>query len=348
MFFIDKYAPKTAKSSLLHKDILKLLEFISKDDSIPHIIFYGNDGVGKRRIIKLFLEMLYGSEVNNLEDNNYVVSGSGNKVRDVIVKQSNYHIMIDPVDNNFDKYLIQDVVKEYAKRIQINLFKSNKIFKSVLINDLNNLSYYAQTSLRRTMEKYSGTCRFIMWCNSLSKVIEPLRSRCICIRISAPSKKEMLHLALKVSAKEKINLKLDDLNKIIKQSNGSIRKLLWKLNLIKSGQNNIFDTSYDETIEQIVNLIIKCNLSDIHNIRNLIYNLIITNIEPTHIFRNIFLKLCQKDISEKIKLKIINTASYYDHNLIRGRREIIHLEGFIINVMNLIISGSKKIEKNND
>ena len=228
MFFIDKYAPDTAKKSILHKDILKLLEFISKDDSIPHIIFYGNDGVGKRRIIKLFLEMLYGQDVNNVEENMYIVSGSGNKVREVYVKQSDFHIMIEPVDNNFDKYLIQDVVKEYAKRIQINIFKSKKIFKSVLINNLDNLSYYAQTSLRRTMEKYSGTCRFIMWCKSLSRVIEPLKSRCICIRISAPSNDELFKLALNISAKENLNLKLEDYSKLIKASNGSIRKLLWK------------------------------------------------------------------------------------------------------------------------
>ena len=339
MFFIDKYAPDTAKKSILHKDILKLLEFISKDDSIPHIIFYGNDGVGKRRIIKLFLEMLYGQDVNNVEENMYIVSGSGNKVREVYVKQSDFHIMIEPVDNNFDKYLIQDVVKEYAKRIQINIFKSKKIFKSVLINNLDNLSYYAQTSLRRTMEKYSGTCRFIMWCKSLSRVIEPLKSRCICIRISAPSNDELFKLALNISAKENLNLKLEDYSKLIKASNGSIRKLLWKLNLIKVGQtNNLYETPYDETIDKICDLIIKCDLLEMNNIRNLIYNLIITNIEPTNIMRNIFKNLCKKKLPEKVKHKIINSASYYDHNLIRRRREIIHLEGFIINTINLILN----------
>jgi len=339
MFFIDKYAPKTAKKSILHKDILKLLEFISKDDSIPHIIFYGNDGVGKRRIIKLFLEMLYGQDVNNVEENMYIVSGSGNKVKEVYVKQSDFHIMIEPVDNNFDKYLIQDVVKEYAKRIQINVFKSKKIFKSVLINNLDNLSYYAQTSLRRTMEKYSGTCRFIMWCKSLSRVIEPLKSRCICIRISAPSNDELFKLALSISAKENLNLKLEDYGKIIKSSNGSIRKLLWKLNLIKVGQNNNpYETPYEETIDKICDLILKCELTEINNIRNLIYNLIITNIEPTNIMRNIFKTLCKKNIPDKVKYKIINNASYYDHNLIRRRREIIHLEGFIISTINLIMN----------
>jgi replication factor C subunit 3/5 len=337
MFFIDKYAPKTAKDSILHRDILKLLEFISKDDSIPHIIFYGNDGVGKRRIIKLFLEMLYGKEVNNLEENIYTVSGSGNKVKEVSVKQSDFHIMIEPVDNNFDKYLIQDVVKEYAKRIQINIFKSKKIFKSVMINNLDNLSYYAQTSLRRTMEKYSGTCRFIMWCKSLSRVIEPLKSRCICIRISAPSTDELFKLALTISAKENLNLNLEDYGKIINKANGSVRKLLWKLNLIKAGQyDNKFETPYEETIDQITDLILKCDLCEINNIRNLIYNLIITNIDPSSIMRNIFISLCKKDLPEKIKYKIINNASIFDHNLVRRRREIIHLEGFIISTMNII------------
>ncbi len=337
MFFIDKYAPKNANESKLHKDILKLLDFISKDDSIPHLIFYGNDGVGKRRIIKLFLEMLYGELVNNVEENMYLVSGSGNKVKEVLVKQSDFHIMIEPVDNNFDKYLIQDVVKEYAKRIQINLFKSKKIFKSVMINNLDNLSYYAQTSLRRTMEKYSGTCRFIMWCKSLSKVIEPLKSRCICIRIGAPTNDELFKLALTVSAKENMNLKLEDYGKLLKSSNGSIRKLLWKLNLIKSGQKDEkYETPYDETIDQITNLILKCNLSEINNIRNLVYNLIITNIDPCNIMRNIFENILKKKLPEKVKFKIINSASVYEHNLVRRRREITHIEAFIIDTMNTI------------
>ncbi len=340
MFFIDKYAPKSIKDSLIHKDILKLLEFISKDDSIPHIIFYGNDGVGKRRIIKLFLEMLYGKEVNNIEDNNYTISGSGNKVKEVVIKQSDFHIMIEPDDKNFDKYLIQDVVKEYAKRIQINLFKSKKIFKSVIINNLDNFSYYAQTSLRRTLEKYSGTCRFIMWCKSLSKVLEPLKSRCICIRIGSPTFDELFKLALTVSAKENLDLKLDDYDKLIKNSNGSIRKMLWKLNLIKTNQNDgKYETPFEETIDQITSLILKCDIEEINNIRNLIYNLIITNIEPTNILRNIFISLCKKkSIPENKKIKIINMASIYDHNLARRRREIIHIEGFIINTMNLLLN----------
>jgi len=209
-----------------------------------------------------------------------------------------------------------------------------------MINNLDNLSYYAQTSLRRTMEKYSGTCRFIMWCKSLSKVIEPLKSRCICIRVGSPSTTELFKLSLHISAKENLNLTLEQHNNIITESKGSIRKLLWKLNLVKVGHYmiNKFETPYDETIEQITDHIILCDLGQIGNIRNLIYNLIITNIEPTNIMRKIFVSLCMRNLPDKVKYKIINSASIYDHNLVRRRREIIHLEAFIINTMNHILN----------
>ena len=120
MFLFDKYSLDKNKSRgniIFHQDILKFLETISKDESIPHIIFHGAEGVGKRTFINSFLEMLYGKSVNNLSEFIYIIKGSGGKENEIIIKQSNSHIVIDPGNNNFDKYLIQNVVKEYAKEI---------------------------------------------------------------------------------------------------------------------------------------------------------------------------------------------------------------------------------------
>lgn len=341
MFIIDKYAPKDYTKSKIHKNILDFLNHISKDDSIPHIIFYGEDGVGKKRIIKLFLEMIFGKTVNDIKETLYSVSGSGNKIKDVVIRHSDHHIIIDPVDNNFDKYLIQDVVKEYAKKIKTNIYnnnENNKLFKSILINNLDNLSYYAQTSLRRTLEKYSTSCRFVMWCNSLSRVIEPLKSRCICIRVPSPNFYDMFKLAINIGSYEKLNLKIEEYNNIIFKSNGSLRKLLWKLNLIKSGQSNLkYDTPFEELIENIVDLIFTKKYINIIPIRLLIYNLIITNIEPNFILKKILESILNRNITDDKKLKIISFASHIDHNLTRRRREITHIESFIINVMELLL-----------
>ena len=133
MFFVDKYAPKKVKDAFFHKEELNKLKTMSKDDAIPHIIFYGPSGCGKKTTINIFLEMLYDEEVHNLVNSVYNVTGSGNNSTQVTIKQSNYHIVIEPNNNNFDRYLIQDVVKEYAKRVPLGVFTSQKFFKTVLI-----------------------------------------------------------------------------------------------------------------------------------------------------------------------------------------------------------------------
>jgi replication factor C subunit 3/5 len=113
MFLIDKYTPKLLQEAYFHKKLLDMLQIMGSDESIPHMIFFGPEGSGKKTTINLFLEMIYDKDVHILEDCVYKVVGSSNKVTDVVVKQSNYHIIIEPNNNNFDRYLIQDIVKEF-------------------------------------------------------------------------------------------------------------------------------------------------------------------------------------------------------------------------------------------
>lgn len=117
MFYINKYKKIINNyQHLFHNDILKILKIISEDNSTPHIIFYGRLGSGKRLLIKKFLEMLYDPDVNKETDTTYNINGSGNTEKTVNIKQSNYHIVIEPQDNNFDKFLVQHIVKEYTKK----------------------------------------------------------------------------------------------------------------------------------------------------------------------------------------------------------------------------------------
>ena len=88
MLLIDKYRPTTLKDAYFNIDVLNLLEIMSQDDAIPHIIFYGPEGAGKRTTVKMFLEMLYDKNVHKTKNVTYKVVGSGNKKTDEIVKQS--------------------------------------------------------------------------------------------------------------------------------------------------------------------------------------------------------------------------------------------------------------------
>lgn len=320
---------------IIHKEELNILKKMSEDESIPHLIFYGPEGSGKKTIVNKFLSLIYDETVNKTNDSVYKVSGSGNTTTEVVIKQSNYHIIIEPNNNNFDKYLVQDVVKEYAKKVPLNVFGKNKTFKMVFINNIDNMSYYAQTSLRRTMEKFSGNCRFIMLCRSLSRVIDPLRSRCYCFRIKAPTNDQMFELLVHTHAKESVKMLSKDYNEIILRANGNIKKALW---LIQMKKYKIpFDTSYDKSINKITNLLLTGVSSNELEIKNHVYNIMITNINGTKIIKDIVNSiLASKDINEKYKLGIAEVAAKYEHNMIRGRREIIHIEAFLFGVMAII------------
>lgn len=332
MFLCDKYAPKSTLDLTFHKDIVERLFQMSVDNAIPHIILYGPDGSGKKTISRMFLENIYDKSVNNMTDTVYTVNGSGNTSSDISIKQSSYHIVIDPNNNNFDRYLIQNIVKEYAKRIPLDVFQTSKSFKVVLINDVDNLSYYAQMSLRRTMEKYSKTCRFLMICNAISKLIDPLRSRCVCVRVPSPTNIELTNTILTICHYEKYDISLKNLQHILSYSDGNIKHAIWLLEYVIG---NLSPTnSYIDAINDIVAIILKRDLSGVMDIRNLLYNILITNISGNIIIQTILLKLCDcENISTEKKIKIINIAARYEHNITLGRREIIHLDGFIVDTI---------------
>jgi len=317
-----------------HKEIFKNLKKISQDDGMPHIIFYGNPGSGKKTMINLFLEMIFDKSIYKLDNSKYVVVSSGNIENEVIVKQSDHHLIIEPNNNNFDRYLIQDIVKVYAKKYPLSIFEKNRTFKAVQINHLDNLSYYAQTSLRRTMEIYSKSCRFIMWCYSLSKVIEPLRSRCLCIHVPTQSDDDLIKWMFNIASLEKINLDPYTMHKILTTSNGNLKKILWKMDLYKYRKrtNNAYQISMNNLIKEIV-----AN-GNIQKIRDYVYNMMITNISSNTIIKDILniILLNNNDITNQKKMLIINCASEYEYRLSKSRRDIIHIEAFIDKIMKIL------------
>jgi replication factor C subunit 3/5 len=315
-----------------HQEIYDNLKKMSRDDEIPHIIFYGNKGSGKKTLIKNLLEMIYDKTISNLENNIYEVKGSGGKPNLVNIRQSDYHIIIEPNNNNFDKYLIQEIVKEYAKKMPLNIFEGNRSFKVVQINKLDNLSEYAQMSLRRTIEKYSKNCRFISWCHTLSKISEPLRSRCLCIHVPVQPKPILLKWLMNICYMEKMNLDFRIINEIM-NSDGNLKTMIWKLDLYKHKKTTI--TSYWNTINAIIYDVI--NNCDITNIRKNIYSITTNNILTIDILKDMLNIILSNNKLNKIQQsKIIEYAIDCNYNLSKARYEIIHLEKFVINVYTLI------------
>jgi replication factor C subunit 3/5 len=313
---------------------------IWKYSNFQHLVIYGSINANKENVVNLLLQNIYGKKNIELKDIEYTINGYGNTKTKVNIKQSKYHIIIEPNSNGFDKYLIQEIIQDYAKTELLNILKYKKLFKVVVINKLDNLSYYAQASLRRTMEKYSDSCKFIFVCDQLSKIIEPIRSRCILIRTPLPSEEQILDVLLKISDKEEIKLLPFEYNEIINKSELKLNTAIWLLELKKYGLS--YDKNWENLSEEIVLIILnkknyknsKC-LSSLKKIREIFYNLFITNIPTQTIIRNIMIKLLEKTDDLTLKINIIEITSIFELRLSLGTRHVIHTEAFIIRLFYL-------------
>ena len=308
--------------------------------NLQHLIIYGSSKLGKKYIINKLLERIYGAGVNDIKDVDYMISGYSNIKTKITIKQSKYHIIIEPNSNGFDKYLIQEIIQEYAKTNILNIIQNSHEFKMIIINKIDKLSYYAQAALRRTMEKFSNTCKFILINDQLSNVIEPVRSRCLLVRVPLLVKTDILFILINICHKEKININYSDLYNIVNKSNNKINKALWLLNMYKYNIN--YDEKWLYIVENIINTIIDSSnytprklLLLIKHIRHQFYILFITNIFTQKIIKTIMNKLLELTLCINIKYNIIDLTSEYENRLHLGTRHIIHIESYIIKLVNL-------------
>lgn len=104
--------------------------------------------------------------------------------------------------------------------------EAKKKIKVLVLHEVDSLSKQAQHSLRRTMEKYSSVCRLVMLCSTVSKVLEAVRSRCMCIRVAAPTDAKIMDTLMHVSKEEQLDLPPELAGRIVSTCGRDLRKVL--------------------------------------------------------------------------------------------------------------------------
>ena len=344
---IDKILKKSKNE--LHTILNELENGSWRYSNFQHLIVYGPNGCGKEFIVSKLLEKIYGKSAVKVDDVEYTINGYSNTKTKVMIKQSKYHIVIEPNNNGFDKYLIQEIIQNYAKTEILTILRYKKLFKVVIIDKIDDLSYYAQASLRRTMEKYADTCKFIFISQQLSKIIEPLRSRCLLVRVPLPNNSQILKVLVNISQKENIDISINETKNILQKADSNINNAIWLLEFHKYKINQKSD--WTETIDNIIKIISDTNNYTIFGMKKIItkireyfYILFITNIDFQTIIRKIMIKLLEKDFPIEIKYYIIEITSIFELRISKGTRYIIHLEAYIIRLIYLL----SNFYKNND
>ncbi len=220
MLWVDKHRPTRLQQLSYHGKLSQRLTSLASDPGgLPHLLFYGPPGAGKKTRIMTLLRQVFGPGAERLRLDKRTFTTPTNRTVEVNMISSNYHVEMAPGDAGLnDRYVIQDVIKEMAQNKNIanvgsssgsSIFASNDnknhnnddetntaakkkvVYKVVILVEVDKLTRQAQAALRRTMEKYSSSCRLILCCNNPSKVIDPVRSRCLGIRVAAPSHDEV-------------------------------------------------------------------------------------------------------------------------------------------------------------
>jgi replication factor C subunit 3/5 len=336
MFLFEKYRPTNINDFLFNKDILDQLMHIATNEDIPHIIISGPQGGGKKTLVKFFLEALYDPDINNLNKIKYNINGASGK-KEIEIMQSNYHIIIEPTNTNHDKYILQEIIRQYAMHKSFDIYKTKRNFKTIVIYNIENLANNSQAALRRTMERYAKTCRFVMICNNLSKIFDPLRSRCRIFCVPLPSLNDISNVISHISIMESIKLADSDMNYILTNCENSLGKAIWILDCMRLNSNSTI--TLDEVFNIVVDLIFSVrtgkNVVKIFDddIRTNIYNILITNIKGSEIIMTLMTKLIKRINDDEINARIIQCASAAEYNLIHGRRDIKHIDYFVAGAM---------------
>ncbi|TFK74182.1 P-loop containing nucleoside triphosphate hydrolase protein [Pluteus cervinus] len=339
--WVDQYRPRSLDELHYHKELTERLRSLAASGDFPHMLFYGPSGAGKKTRIGCTLKQLFGPGVEKLKIDQRVFLSPSKRKLEINVVQSNYHIEITPSEaGNYDRVVIQEILKEIAQTQQVDLSAKQR-FKVVVLNEADSLTRDAQAALRRTMEKYMSNMRIILCANSTSRLIAPIKSRCLLMRVAAPNETEM-HEVLKYVAKSvRIDLPPEAAHKIVEDSNGNMRKAILVLEALKmqspdlTGPLSIAKPDWETYCHKVADLIVQeQSPARVMEVRAKFYELLSHCIPPTVILKTVAERITER-VDESLKAEVMHWAAFYEVRMRMGNKKIFHLEAWVVKVMSL-------------
>jgi DNA polymerase III delta prime subunit len=218
----EKYRPFKLADYVGNEHLKSKVEGYLETGEIPHLLLYGKAGTGKTTLAKLIVKSI----------------------------ECDYMIINASDENNVET--VRNKVKNFASSMGF------KPFKIIILDEFDYMTANAQAILRNLMETFSGHCRFILTCNYVEKVIEPIQSRCQTFQIVPPTKKDVAMQISKILKNEEIEFEVKDLVPIIDAAYPDIRKVIntCQLNSIKGklkvDVQNLLENDYKNKIVDIL------------------------------------------------------------------------------------------------
>jgi DNA polymerase III delta prime subunit len=188
--WVEKYRPDTLEGYVGNQSIVEKVKVYLQNGDVPHLLLFGSAGTGKTTLAKLI--------ANNIDCDLMYVNASD--------------------ENNVDT--VRDKIKNFASTIGF------RQWKLIILDEADFLTPNAQAALRNLMETFSKTTRFILTCNYVEKIIDPIQSRCQVFAITPPSKKDVAIRVSEILKHESVSFKPEDLVAIVNSGYPDIRRIL--------------------------------------------------------------------------------------------------------------------------
>ncbi|GAA5808506.1 hypothetical protein MFLAVUS_001897 [Mucor flavus] len=313
--WVEKYRPKTMDDISSQEQAVLVLKKALQSDNLPHLLFYGPPGTGKTSSILALANELYGPQ---------------------LIKSRVLEL------NASDERGIQ-IVREKVKNFSRNTV-TNKVegypcppYKIVILDEADSMTKDAQSALRRTMETYSKTTRFCIVCNYVSRIIEPITSRCAKFRFKSLPVQDLEDRLQMICDQEGVNLGPNTLKTLIECSGGDLRKAITFLQSGFSLQGS--DAITPRMIEEMAGVIpkdkmeavVECwSINSIQHTEKEVQNLMNEGYSGENILLQIHQEVMKNDnLSTLQKTKIYEYLSVADIDLVQGADEQLQ----ILNVM---------------
>jgi len=309
--WVEKYRPMKLSSIVNQKEVIGSLKSLLKNVSeIPHLMFSGSAGVGKTTTALCLAREILGEYWKD-----YTLELNASDERGI--------------------NMVRDRVKKFARFLGLD----TKIpFKLIILDEADEMTSDAQTALRRIIEDTSKYCRFILIANNISKIIEPLQSRCAIFKFTRISEKEVVSYLEEICKKEKIKFDEKGLKTIYSYSEGDMRHSINILQATASlgivNESNVkISAGLTKTsdVGEILKLAMIGKLSDARN-------KMIELIKVYGMSESDFLKYLNEE-SYKIKTNrlsdILETIAKYDYRLIIGANPEIQLSALLAELGNI-------------
>ena len=302
----EKYRPEKFSELVGQDDIVKRVQSMTNSMNIPHFLFAGPAGTGKSTLALIIVKELYGQ---NWRDNYLELNASDERGINVI----------------------REKVKNFARTKSIG----NVPFKVIFLDEADALTPEAQQALRRTMENYSSTCRFILSCNYSSKIIDPIQSRCVVFRFKLLEKKDIERIISIISSNEKLTVTPDAIEEIYDGSDGDCRKCI---NILQSTASispsitkELISTMISSAKPKDIKIVLEYALSgDFQNAREKLLDLMLKeSISGQDVIKAIQREIWNLTVEPEIKVKLTEKTGETEFRIVEGSDPFIQLESLL-------------------